>query len=159
MNIEILINLRDNPTKVAKSGRIFTNEGIPLSEIETLEQTWNNGGLFPIALRELLFLAGTYCYVLDYSIWENQQEMQQELRDEMQEDGNVLTRPFYIIDNYGSDQFVFVYLDEDQIDPIVYSYTSDAVERERLLDTSLGYTLSHLINISIEDVKAGRNPF
>ncbi|HZW62099.1 MAG TPA: hypothetical protein VFF15_00485 [Flavobacteriaceae bacterium] len=157
MEIEILISLKDNPIQVGV-GHTFVNQGLAVSEIEVLEQAWNSGNQFPKSLRELLYLAGNFCYVLDYSIWQSQQEMQDELRNEMQEDGNILNRPFYIIDNYASDQFLFVYLDEDQIDPMVYSYTSDAISRERALDEPMGYTLSHLINLGIEAVKEGRNP-
>lgn len=134
-------------------------KGIPLSEIQQLEQNWNNGKEFPIALRELLFLAGGDCYVLDKSIWESQQEMQVELRDMMQEEGHHFSRPFYIIDNYGGDQFCFVYLDEDQENPNVYQYTTDAIDRGRPLDMRLGYTLKRMIEMGVEAVKDGRNPF
>jgi len=156
MNIEILTNLRDNPERYSNK---LENEGLPIEEIQALEQTWNKGNPFPQALRELLFLAGKYCYVLDYNIHETQQEMQDELRDAMQDSGHSFSRPFYIIDNYGGDQFLFTYLDETLDDPLVYEYASDAIERERPIDRSLKLTLSQLINNSIKVAKEGRNPF
>lgn len=160
MNIEILKNLRDNPARYPnRSSNKFENEGLTMEEIKVLEQTWNNGNLFPQALRELLFLAGKYCYVLDYNIHETQQEMQEELRDAMQFRGHSYSRQFYIIDNYGGDQFLFIYLDETMDDPKVYEYASDAIERERPIDRFIGFTISQLINSSIKEVREGRNPF
>ena len=46
--------------------RPYPCEPLPMSEIENLEQTYNNGNPFPKVLRELLFLAEEYCMVLDY---------------------------------------------------------------------------------------------
>ncbi|QTD39176.1 hypothetical protein JL193_08040 [Polaribacter batillariae] len=162
MNIEVLTKLRNNPAKFPnRTGNSFAIEGISLSNIEQLEQNWNNGNPFPKALRELLFLAGDYCYVLDYNLWEDQQEMQEELRDVMQSKGHSFSRPFYIIDNYAGGsvyQFLFVYLDGDQIDPIVHEYYVGALERGTSLDRSLGQTLSSFISIGIDRVRDGRNP-
>ena len=157
MNIEILKVLRDYPARYPNDiNNQFENEGLTVTEIEVLEQIWNSGNLFPQALRELLFLAGTYCHILDYNIHEDQQEIQ-ELREDMQRQGHSFLKPFYIIDNYGGDQFLFIYLDEDQIDPMVYQYSADAIDRERVLDTPL-YNLSHLVHLGVTAVKEGRNP-
>ena len=41
-------------------------EPISMIEIESLEQTYNSGNPFPKVLKELLFLAGEFCYILDY---------------------------------------------------------------------------------------------
>ncbi len=54
MEIEYLKTLRDNPVDFGVTMN-YTNRGIPITEIEQLEQTWNNGNPFPKALRELLF--------------------------------------------------------------------------------------------------------
>jgi hypothetical protein len=60
MNIEYLTYLRDNPIKYPNDLEDqYPIKGIPLSEIEALETKYNNGNVFPKALRELLFLAGT----------------------------------------------------------------------------------------------------
>ena len=84
--------------------------------------------------------------------------MQEVERELMQFSGHVFNRPFYIIDSYEASSFLFVYLDEDQIDPAIYSYTGDALEHERALDFPLGYTLSHLINLGVTAAKEGRSP-
>jgi hypothetical protein len=63
MEIKYLKELELNPTL-----RNQTIKPIPESEISELEQLYNDGKEFPLALRELLFLAGSYCYVLDYGI-------------------------------------------------------------------------------------------
>ncbi|WGH75099.1 hypothetical protein P8625_13625 [Tenacibaculum tangerinum] len=158
MNIEILTELREYPSRYPNDiENRHENQGLTIAEIETLEQAWNTGDRFPQALRELLFLAGTYCHILDYNIHENQQEMQEEIREAMQLRGDSFSRPFYIIDNYGGDQFLFVYLDEDQINPMVYEYGPGAPDRGRPLDRPL-YSLSQLVHLGITAVKEGINP-
>lgn len=158
MNIEVLTELRDYPSRYPNdTEHRHENQGLTITEIETLEQTWNTGGTFPQALRELLFLAGAYCHILDYNIHEDQQEMQEEIREAMQLRGDSFSRPFYIIDNYGGDQFLFVYLDEDQTNPMVYEYVPGALDRGRPLDRPL-YSLSHLVHLGITAIKEGRNP-
>lgn len=162
MEIIYLKELQNYPMREPKNPiNKFEIQGLSLPEIVELEQNWNSGNPFPKALRELLYLAGTYCYVLDYNVWENQQDMQEMLRMYMQRSGHSFSRPFFIVDNYGGGgpgQFLFVYLDEDQNDPKIYEYSSDAIDRGRVLDRYLGYSLSHLINLGITAVKEGRNP-
>lgn len=162
MEIVYLKNLQNNPKQYTNdTENQMEIQGLTIQEIEQLEQNWNNGSLFPKALRELLYLAGEFCYVLDYNVWEDQQDMQEMLRMYMERSGHSFSRPFFIVDNYGgggAGEFLFVYLDEDQNDPKVYSYTSDAIDRGRVLDRYLGYSLSHLINLGITAVKEGRNP-
>ena len=97
MKIEVLFDLRDYQIKYKDKIR-FPDEGIPLSEIEALEQHWNNGHPFPKALRDLLFLAGESCNFLDYNFYDSQHEMQLECREEMEEGGYLFNRPFYIIE-------------------------------------------------------------
>ena len=50
------------------SSSTYSIEPIPLTEIEQLETKYNNGNSFKKKkkkkLRELLFLAGEYCYVI-----------------------------------------------------------------------------------------------
>ena len=56
MNIEILTNLRDYPKQYPNDvDDQYEIIGLSITEIEQLEQTWNNGNPFPKALRELLF--------------------------------------------------------------------------------------------------------
>ena len=59
MEIQYLKTLKDNPSKnPGGTERPWTIEPIPLTEITQLEVLYNNGQLFPKALRELLYLAG-----------------------------------------------------------------------------------------------------
>ena len=119
MKIQYLIELQNNPTKF---GKLINSSIVPISEeeIKQLETKYNNGKQFPKALRELLFLAGNDCYVLDYGLDDSQQELQEFVRGRMREKNRVITRPFYVIDVYNAlDQFQFVYLDEKD-DPAVH---------------------------------------
>lgn len=94
-DIQYLQKLRDNPEKLG-----WQNEPISLGEITTLEELYNNGNPFPKALNELLFLAGSYCIVLDYGARNSQQGMQDRVRQELLENGKVFSRPFYAVDVY-----------------------------------------------------------
>jgi len=166
MNIQFLTELKDNPSAYPNDtdfkGEI---EGIPLSEIEQLEQTWNNGLPFPKALRELLFLAGNYCYVLDKGLMESQQQMQEEARLWMTYEGQqrTITRPFYVIEVRYDEQFTMVYLDEGD-NPNVHSISLDH-DGEQYLGYGIGWnynigkSLKVFIKGRIDMVKQGRNPF
>jgi hypothetical protein len=166
MNIQYLIELQNNPTlEINNSGHFSTIQGIPISEIEQLEQTWNNGNPFPGALRELLFLAGNFCYVLDYGWFGGcTQQMQVEARQWMTEEGleRTITRPFYIIEasSYGS--FLMVYLDEGD-NPFVRNVCLSHEDEVSLGDLGWLYntdrTLKNFIDYGIEIVKKGFNPF
>lgn len=155
MQIEYLKELEKNPYRFGKPN--FNNEAIPETEIIHLEQLYNNGNTFPKALRELLFLAGDYCYILDYGISESQEELQEYVREYLDETNKTITRPFFVIDVYNAgDQFLLVYLDEGD-DPPVYeaSYYENPSSWIRLLS----YNLSKFIYNKIVRVKEGRNPF
>ncbi len=154
MNIEILTYLAENPIKYGVNDN-YPIEGIPLSEIEELEVKYNEGKQFPKALRELLFMAGEYCYVLDYGPFRTQNRMQEAQRERLQDGGYVISRPFFAIDCYcyGS-QFLFIYLDEGDNPPV------------NVIDLEYGSiweinndSLSLYINELIDIVKAGQNPF
>lgn len=123
MTIEYLQSLRDNPNA---SGYRFTNEAIELSEIEQLEAQHNNGNPFPKALRELLYLAGEYCYIFDYG-WTtegmtSQASMQQDVHDAIiRRNPPPLPRPYYVIETRDAGtHFQFVFLDEGD-KPYVYN--------------------------------------
>src|SRR5688572_23641382 len=108
MEIKYLQALRDYPSAYPDKSYKKTIEPISLSEIATLEQLYNNGNPFPAALKELLYLAGDYCYVLDYGMADSQQEMQEEVRERWAEERQEMTRPFMVIDVYNvNDQFLF----------------------------------------------------
>jgi len=156
MNIEILKNLRDNP-----SSGSFVNEPISEQEIAVLEQEFNGGNLFPKALRELLFLAGKFCIIFDYGLNESQMELQIDARSDLPDYNRVIDRPYYIIDVYNAgQQFLFVYLDESQLDPILYEASLAHREYEfRPWVHTLERTLSQFIQLRLDAVKQGYNPF
>lgn len=158
MEIQYLTKLKDNPYENPsdlKNSLII--EGISLNEIQQLEQLYNNGNQFPKILKELLFLAGNYCYVCDYGINENQQELQEWVREDMIENGRTISRPFYAFDVYGGSQFLFIYLDEGDNPEIYeahpYSDNNDWIRHLNNL------TIKSLVDSCIERVKRGENPF
>ncbi|WP_343534727.1 SMI1/KNR4 family protein [Pedobacter sp.] len=151
MEIQYLTYLRDSPI-----GN-WPIKPISLSEIEQLETLYNNGDSFPKALKELLFLAGKYCYVLDYGVFDDLQEMQDFVRSEMAEENKTITRPFFAIDVYNlGDQFIFVYLDEGD-DPPTYELHYYSDDNDWIWEVTP--TLSELINQGIDKVKQSINPF
>jgi len=155
MEIEYLIYLKDNP-----SGN-WSVEPISLQEIVHLEKLYTNGNSFPKALKELLFLAGKYCYVLDYGVFESQQQMQDFVRSEMVDENRVITRPFFAVDVYNSgDQFIFIYLDEGDDPPTYEAHLyHDPMRDGGDWIWQVTPSLSALINHGIDRVKQGRNPF
>lgn len=159
MDIHFLQHLRDNPSAYPNDTDYKdTIEPISLEEIEHLEQLYNNGIPFPKALRELLYLAGNDCYVLDYGMYDSQELMQIAVREWMVNYNRSLTRPFFAIDVYNAEgQFLYVYLDEGD-NPFVYQAylptRSDIVPFK-----SFNKTLSDFIKVHIDMVKQGYNPF
>jgi hypothetical protein len=158
MEIKFLKDLENNPVRygVSKDYPI-----IPLTEpqISNLEQLYNNNNPFPKALKELLYLAGGYCYVLDYGTNASQQEMQDFVRAEMLDEGRSITRPFYVIDVYNAlDQFLFVYLDEGDNPPVREAHYVDSITRSNWI-TLVDSSLSNYINGLVQRVKNGQNPF
>ncbi|MXN92321.1 hypothetical protein GR160_13920 [Flavobacterium sp. Sd200] len=154
MEINYLQMLRDNPTKWGTDN--MTIQPLSESAISSLEYIYNGGQPFPIALKELLFLAGNYCYVLDYGIEETREELQEYIRESLEENNKQMLHPFFAIDAYnGNDQFLFVYLNQGE-DPAVY-------EALFYKDTNWFYMispkLSTYISSLIERTKQGRNPF
>ena len=147
MNIVYLKKLKENS---------FQNESISIAEIQQLEQQYNSGNLFPKALRELLYLAGKYCIVLDFGVEDSQEHLQEYVRGKMINKGKTITRPFYVIDVYNAvDQFLFIYLDEGD-NPGVFE--GHYYENQDWI-TKVDDTLSMYIDDLVERVKEGRNPF
>lgn len=159
MNIEILTYLRDNPIKYPNDTE-YRGEirGIALNEIEELEQLYNNGNIFPKALRELLFLAGNSCYVLETGWYDTQEEIQTAAREWLVKYNKNISRPFFVIDIYGAGyQFLYVYLDEGDNPSVYQAYLPERTDVEHFY--SLNKKLSEYINGLIDMVKQGHNPF
>ena len=107
----------------------------------------------------MLYLAGKYCYVLDYNIFETQQELQEAVREWLSEKKLSINRPFFAIDayNYG-EAFLFIYLDEGD-NPIVRQAYLFPRKDMPFISNLLGQSLSGYIKGQIDDVKQGINPF
>ena len=156
MEIQYLNKLKDNPISYG----VLINleiEGINLDEIQLLEQNWNNGNPFPKALKELLFLAGNYCYVCDYGVNENQQELQGSVRQDLLENERIISRPFYAIDVYSTSHFLFIYLDEGD-NPTIYVAGPYSEEYNWITHLS-NVTIKSLVDDKVERAKRGENPF
>lgn len=158
MEIVYLKELQNNPIKYGDT-KNFPLIPISEQEISQLEQLYNNGNSFPKALKELLFLAGKDCYVLDYGMNESQQELQEFVRVFMAEENRSITRPFYVIDTYNAgDQFLFVYLDEGDNPAVYIGHYWDSSDRPNWINL-VTPTLSNLIDRKVDRVKKGQNPF
>jgi len=159
MTIKYLQQLKDNPIVYSKNNTElqFKIEGIPESEIQQLELVWNNGNVFPKVLKELLFLAGNFFYVCDYGPNDNQQEMQEWVREHMRDNNRSINRPFFAFDIYGGGTFLFIYLDEGD-NPKVFEASpySDYNDWIRPLEPQ---TIQSIVNIGINRVKMGQNPY
>ncbi len=151
MEIEYLTELI-NHSYINFSGQTVKNKPLPIEEIKTLEKQFNNVAIFPKALKELLFLAGGYCDGLDYGLCETQQELQNIVKEVLEDSNLKIERPFYVIDIYnGGDQFFFVYLDEGN-NPKVYEAISEYQQlRIKQIGNSLSEFIAHLIALKKEE--------
>jgi hypothetical protein len=158
MDIKYLKQLNNYPTvKRGNTDYISTLRPLTMQEITKLEIAYNNGAAFPGVLRELLYLAGNYCHVLDYGLSDSQEEMQQDARSWLANDNQIINRPFFVIDIYnGGDQFLFVYLDEED-DPIVHEAILYNVTPAWI--HSLNKKLSEFISSRLTRFLSGQNPF
>lgn len=160
MEIQYLKILKDYPAAYPNDPEYEARiEGVSEDTISQLEQKYNNINPFPKALKELLYLAGKYCYVLDYNIFETQQELQEAVREWLSEKKLSINRPFFAIDayNYG-EAFLFIYLDEGD-NPIVRQAYLFPRKDMPFISNLLGQSLSGYIKGQIDDVKQGINPF
>ena len=163
MEIKYLTILQQNPSYTNKTtGFVLKLAPLSDSEITTLQNSYNNGNPFPVVLQELLSLAGNFCYVLDYGPADSQDEFQQDCREFLSNNASknhMITRPFFALDQYGGDQFLFVYLDEGVDDPTVYqALPYKPAEYDNWLYSTNG-TLSGLINTTMKRFLSGYNPF
>lgn len=109
MTIKYLQLLKDNPVNYSNGTELkFEIKGISESEIKDLELTWNNSLPFPKILKELLYLAGNFCYVCSYGPNDSQQEMQEWIREHMEDTNRFINRPFYAFDAWGGLNFLFI---------------------------------------------------
>lgn len=158
MNIQYLKKIQTNPSLEINNSSYFSSiKRISETEIASLEQFYNNGNIFPKVLKELLFLAGSDCFVCDYGINKTQQDLQEWVREDMLENERTISRPFYAFDVYGGSQFLFIYLDEGDNPEIYeahpYSNENDWIKRLNNL------TIKSLVDNGIERVKEEKTLF
>lgn len=97
----------------------WKNRGIPENEILLLEHFWNEEKPFPKVLKELLLLAGSFCYALDYGIYDSQIELQQEERKELLNvDNLIIPRPLFFVCLASTSLPLFIFLDEGENPPL-----------------------------------------
>jgi len=168
MEIKYQTVLNNNPVIKPTTGDMadgsdysFILKPLTIEEIISLEATYNSGNQLPTALRELLFLAGKRCYVLDYGLNETQEEMQDDAREWLVRYGFSIPRPLFVIDVHrGSDVFLFVYLDEGVNDPIVYQADLDNnLDPRYSWIMNLQANLSSFVNARIDYLQRGINPY
>jgi len=158
MEIKYLTQLNEHPSIKTKSPDVtFTLRPSDEAEITYVEATYNNRAPLPLALKELLLLAGNRCYVLEYGPSYSLKKLQESVRASLVEYNKSITIPFFAIDVYsGNEQFIFVFLNEGD-DPIVRQVN---LEEERpAWIRSTKRTLSDYINTLTLRLLSGRNPF
>lgn len=148
MEIEFLSNLSNQPPN-DNSYNIL--RGISLNQIEELEELYNNGKLFPKALRELLFVTGDSCYALNRIWYKNQQEIQTASKQWLIEYNVIIEKPFFVIAAYSiGESFSFVYLDEGE-NPFVHQ--TYLPHNTKMVLRNLNQTLSAYVNSRIDLTK------
>lgn len=151
MEILYLQQLRDEGNSISH----WPMEPISLSEIEHLEQLYNNGNPFPKVLREFLYIAGNYCPVIDMGIENTQEECQERYRKLLLNEGKVLPRPFFGIDIWNGDSFLYMYLDEGDNPLLRTVYYIDEAAGLMPVHEITHFTLQSLIELRIELSKEG----
>ncbi len=114
MEIKYLEVVRNNP----RINR-FVNEPMTITEIEALEQIYNEGNKFPQAFREYLFLAGNFNNFTFDDLGEGLDGLQKMAYEELDSTEQKVDRPFFAFDVYNS-QYSVIFLDETKEDPEVF---------------------------------------
>lgn len=136
---------------------LFETPNTPLKEeeIKLLEQKWNNNQPFPIVVKEFLSIGGSYNWIFEGG---DQESMRNTILSLSKIINYRITRPFVAINTSISDpQYFIIFLDENQIDPIVYElnlYTDIELEHyecPRLEQTDI--KLSDYLNGAVESFR------
>ncbi|KPH12976.1 hypothetical protein [Chryseobacterium sp. ERMR1:04] len=135
----------------------WKNKGISEDEILLLEYIYNKENPFPKVLKELLTLAGNFCYALDYSVYDSQIEMQQGEHEELLNIHNfIIPRPVFFVCLISHGLPLFLFLDEGHNPPlnqIINNPTLESYYRRT------GGTLQGLIESRIQDNLRGYSMF
>lgn len=156
---------------------------LSISQIEVIEKTIfkTDTQKFPDVLRELLFLSGGFCPFFDtgtYSPKKDTLEINDLLEDQnynpyyryLEENKDVLNcfenRFIWSFNTMyeSSDQFYFVYLDENESDPIVYSFDGDRLYEESptnfksLIKSTKKHLRSFIYRLYVSEMKSRERP-
>lgn len=150
MEIEYMQQVAENPTLDD-----FTNRGLSLENIINLEGIYNSGEEFPKALREFIYLAGDFNNIGFDDMAEGLDALQTKAFNELAYFNEKIDRPIFVFHQYSDcENFLFVYLDEEEEDPKTYvSSPAATFEQGRELIKHNGFTFSSLVNESIRRVK------
>ncbi|MCA6065677.1 hypothetical protein JI747_000720 [Chryseobacterium sp. RG1] len=135
----------------------WKNRGISEDEILLLEHFCNEERTFPKVLKELLLLAGNFCYALDYGIYDSQIELQQEEHKELSDVHDlIISRPLFFICLASHGLPVFIFLDEGE-NPSLNQMINDPTEENYYQRT--GGTLKTLLESRIKNHFDGYSMF
>jgi len=150
MEIEFLTKLQANPAYES-----HVCKGISIEEILELEQLYNDGVVFPKVLRELLFLAGENCIILDYGVYDDQFELQLVERGYLLDFYNLtIDRNYFFIDLAAHGNPIFVYLDEGD-DPKLYQISTPVTSTNFHKELPSGPSLKKFIDKGLDKIKLG----
>lgn len=149
MEIRYLKSIEQN-----KKLKSWSNQGLSLEKISELEQKYNEGKPFPLAIREFLYLAGEN-NTIGFDTHASIERLQDRSKEALEHCKQKIERPFFAFDQLDDcSQFTFVYLDEDQNDPEVYFGQPYYVEYGHpLIKGYSEFTFSSLVNDHIYRIK------
>lgn len=133
-----------------------TNIGLFEEAIADLEAAYNDGKKFPLAFREYLLLAGHYDSTGVRNMHLEFERMQYIAARRLNIAGNKIERPFFVFSAIdGGSEFMFIYLDEDIDDPIMYNASPSYPEDGDELITQSEYTFSEWVNFRVDRAAEG----
>lgn len=94
--------------------------------------------------------------MIDREPFDSQADIQEGVRDRIQEFNKSITRPFYVFDST-SGLYYFIYLDEGN-NPNYNVMDPFEPDNSKWLE-SWHLTIQDLVNYGVEDIKEGLNPF
>jgi len=134
----------------------WVNEPKTTIEILSLEQEYNKSKPFPAVLRELLFIAGNGCPIVELRPF----NLQQQIRSAVSDSGHSLSQNYFAFDFLDFSSFSLVYTSQNIDDPKVYHVELNPSEEEHTEFIEYSeLTLLKLLKHRINQVKQGYNPF
>ena len=134
----------------------WVNEPKSITEILFLEQEYNEGKPFPAVLRELLFIAGNGCPLIEL----RPENLQQQIRLAVSASSHSIPENYLAFDFLDFSSFSLVYTSQNTEDPKVYHVElSPSEEQHTEFIEDSEFTLLKLLKHRISQVKQGYSPF